>query len=174
MASSTTFCGPCSERYITKPSPYLCAECGEVICDDCQEHHKVHKATQSHELIPIAKYNSLPSFITDIQKSCTYHNEKYQHYCVVHAIIICFKGIKEHQKCNVIPLDEVTSNAKTSGHFQDLETILIDLLQNINRIMNDRQANLESIEERKELHLAEIQEIRNQINEHLDKLEKRN
>ncbi|XP_071150539.1 E3 ubiquitin/ISG15 ligase TRIM25-like [Mytilus edulis] len=172
MASSTTLCGPCSERHITEPSEYWCAECEEAICNDCQEHHRVLKATRSHELVPIDKYKSLPSFITDIQQSCTNHNEKYQHYCVAHALPICFKCIKEHQRCNVIPLDEVTSNAKTSGQLQDLETRLVDLLQNIDRIGKDRMSNLARIEERKEIHLAEIKQIRNQINKHLDKLEK--
>ncbi|CAG2229935.1 unnamed protein product [Mytilus edulis] len=171
MAASTTLCCPCSERHITKPSEYWCSECEEAICNDCQEHHRVFKATRIHELIPIDKYKSLPSFITDIQQSCTNHNEKYQHYCVAHALPICFKCIKEHQRCNVIPLDEVTSNAKTSGQLQDLETRLVDLIQNIDRIKKDRQANLESIRKRKELHLAEIQQRRNQINKHLDKLE---
>ncbi|XP_071149178.1 E3 ubiquitin-protein ligase TRIM71-like [Mytilus edulis] len=171
MATSTTICGPCSERYTTKPSAYWCSDCQEAICDDCQEHHKVLKVTRSHELIPIDKYKSLPSFITDIQQSCTYHNEKYQQYCVAHLLPICFKCIKEHQKCNVIPLDEVTNNAKTSGHLQDLETRLVDLLQNIDRIKKDRKANLYSIQEKKERYLAEIQQRRNQINKHLDKLE---
>ncbi|XP_052080364.1 uncharacterized protein LOC127718399 [Mytilus californianus] len=172
MATCTTLCGPCSVRYLTKPSTHWCSECEVAICDDCKEHHKVLKATRSHELIPIAKYRSLPSFITDIQQSCIYHNEKYQQYRVAHALPICFKCIKEHQKCNVIPLDEVTNNAKTSGHFQDLETGLMDLLQNIDIIKKDRKANLVSVEERKDIHLAEIKLIRNQINKHLDKLEK--
>ncbi|XP_052080360.1 E3 ubiquitin-protein ligase TRIM71-like [Mytilus californianus] len=172
MTTNTIPCGPCSVRQITKPSTHWCAECEEAICDDCQGHHKVLKATRSHELIPIDKYISLPSFITEIQQSCTYHNEKYQQYCVAHTLPICLKCIKEHKTCNVIPLDEVTNNAKTSGHFQDLETRLVDLLQNIDGIKKVRKANLVSIEERKELHLAEIQQIRNQINKHLDKLEK--
>ncbi|XP_052080359.1 uncharacterized protein LOC127718395 [Mytilus californianus] len=172
MATSTTLCGPCSERHLTKLSVSWCSECEEAMCDDCQEHHKVFKATRSHELIPIDKYTSLPSFITDIQQSCTYHNEKYQQYCVEHALPFCFKCIKEHQKCNVIPLDEITNNAKTSGQLQDLETRLMDLLQNIDRIKKDRKANLGNIEERKEQHLADIRQIRNHINRHLDKLEK--
>ncbi|XP_071150545.1 E3 ubiquitin-protein ligase TRIM71-like [Mytilus edulis] len=172
MASSTTRCSPCSERHITKPSAYWCLECEEAICDDCQEHHKVFKATRGHELIPSDNFKSLPSFITDIQQSCLYHNKKYQQYCVAHALPICFKCIKEHQKCNVIPLGEVANNAKTSGQLQDLETRLTDLLQNIDRIQKVRKANLVSIEEMKEIRLAEIQQIRNQINKHLDKLDK--
>ncbi|XP_071149175.1 uncharacterized protein [Mytilus edulis] len=172
MDISTTLCGPCSVRHITKPSTHWCLECEEAVCDDCQEHHKVLKATRGHEIIPIDKYKSLPSFITDIQQSCTYHNEKYQQYCVAHALPICFKCIKEHQKCNVIPLDEITNNAKTSGQLQDLETRLMDLLHNIDRIKMDRKVNLVSIEERKELHLVEIQQTRNQIKKRLNKLEK--
>ncbi|XP_071149176.1 E3 ubiquitin-protein ligase TRIM71-like [Mytilus edulis] len=172
MDISTTLCGPCSVRHITKPSTHWCLECEEAVCDDCQEHHKVLKATRGHEIIPIDKYKSLPSFITDIQQSCTYHNEKYQQYCVAHALPICFKCIKEHQKCNVIPLDEITNNAKTSGQLQDLETRLKDLLHNIDRIKMDRKVNLVSIEERKELHLVEIQQTRNQIKKRLNKLEK--
>ncbi|CAC5399370.1 unnamed protein product [Mytilus coruscus] len=172
MATCTSFCGPCSERHSTKQSKHWCSECEEGICDDCQEHHKVLKATRSHILIPIAEYKSLPSFITDIQQSCTYHNEKYQQYCVAHALPICFKCIKEHQKCRVITLDEVTNNAKTSGQLKDLETRLMELLQNIDKIKKDRKANMKNIEERKELHLAQIQQIKNQINKHLDKLEK--
>ncbi|XP_071149179.1 uncharacterized protein [Mytilus edulis] len=172
MATSTALCGPCSERHITKQSTYWCSECEEAICDDCQEHHKVLKATRSHQLIPIDKYKSLPSCITDIQQSCTYHNEKYQQYCAAHALPICLKCIKEHQKCNVIHIDEVINNAKTSGHFQDLETRLMDLLQNIDKVKKDRTANLSNIEEKKERQLVEIQKIRIQINKHLDILEK--
>ncbi|XP_052080361.1 uncharacterized protein LOC127718397 [Mytilus californianus] len=172
MATSTTLCDPCSVRHITKPSAHWCSECEEAICDECQEHHKVLKATRRHKLMPIDNYKSLPSFITDIQQSCTYHNEKYQQYCVAHELPICLKCIIEHQKCNVIPIDEITNNAKTSGHFQDLETRLMDLLQNIDIIKKDRKANLASIEETKGRHLTEIQKIRTKINEHLDKLEK--
>ncbi|XP_071149184.1 E3 ubiquitin-protein ligase TRIM71-like [Mytilus edulis] len=172
MATSTALCGPCSERHITKQSTYWCSECEEAICDDCQEHHKVLKATRSHQLIPIDKYKSLPSCITDIQQLCTYHNEKYQQYCAAHALPICLKCIKEHQKCNVIHIDEVINNAKTSGHFQDLETRLMDLLQNIDKVKKDRTANLSNIEEKKERQLVEIQKIRIQINKHLDILEK--
>ncbi|XP_071150540.1 uncharacterized protein [Mytilus edulis] len=172
MATSTTLSGPCLERHVTKQSTNWCLECEEAICYDCLDHHKVSKDTRRHELITLAKYKSLPSFITDIQQACIYQKEKYQQYCVAHALPICFKCIKEHQKCNVILLYEFTNNAKKSGHFQDLETRLMDLLQNIDRIKRDRKANLESIEARKELHLLEIQQIRNQINKHLNKLKK--
>ncbi|VDI04584.1 Hypothetical predicted protein [Mytilus galloprovincialis] len=69
-------------------------------------------------------------------------------------------------------LHDVTSNANTSGQLEDLETRLVDLLQNIDRIKKDRKANLTSIEEKTDLLLSEIQQIRYQTNKHLDKLEK--
>lgn len=60
---------------------------------------------------------------------------------------------------------------KASGQFQDLETRLNDLLQNIDMIKKDRKTNLVSIAERNERHLTEIQHIRTLINEHVDTLE---
>ncbi|CAC5394115.1 unnamed protein product [Mytilus coruscus] len=172
MATNTNICGICSLRQITKISNHWCPECEESICDECKEHHELLKATRTHELIPILNYRSLPSFITDIKQFCIYHYEKYQQYCVEHALPICFKCIKDHHKCTVIPLEEVTNNARTSEQFRDLEIRLVDLLQNIDTIKKDRKINLASIEQTKKHHVVEIQQIRIQLNKHLDELEK--
>ncbi|XP_052097424.1 uncharacterized protein LOC127732428 [Mytilus californianus] len=172
MATNTNICGICSLRQITKRSNHWCPDCEEAICDECKEHHELLKATRTHEPIPISNYRSLPAFITDIQQSCVYHNEKYLQYCVEHVLPICFKCITDHQKCTVIPLEDVTNNARTSEQFQDLEIRLEDLMKNIDRIKKDRKANVASIQEMKKKHVAEIRQIRIQINKHLDKLEK--
>ncbi|XP_063418450.1 uncharacterized protein LOC134701252 [Mytilus trossulus] len=136
MASNTSICGICSLRQITKVSKHWCRECEEDICDECKEHHKLLKPTRSHEPIRISNYKSLPSFLTDIQQSCIYHNEQYQLYCVEHAVPMCFKCINDHQKCKVTTLEKVANNFKTSEQFLDLESRLDDLLQNINGIKN--------------------------------------
>ncbi|CAC5369090.1 unnamed protein product [Mytilus coruscus] len=172
MATNTGICGICSLRQITKTSTHWCLECEEAICDECKEHHTFLKATRSHELISISNFKSLPSFICDIQQTCINHNVKYQQYCTEHAFPICFKCIKDHQKCTVIPLEEVTTNVKTSDQFQDIETRLVDLLENVNRINKDRKDNAASIKESKKRHLVEFQQIRLEINKHLDHLEK--
>ncbi|CAC5394051.1 unnamed protein product [Mytilus coruscus] len=172
MASYTSTCGICSFRQITKTSKHWCSICEEALCDECKEHHKLLKVTRSHEPVPINNYQSLPSFVTEIQQSCDYHNEQYQIYCNEHALPLCLKCINDHSKCNVNTLENVTINVKTSGQFQDLESRLDDLLQNIDRIKKDRKANVTNIEKIKSRHVKEIQQIRVEINNHLDNLEK--
>ncbi|VDI25816.1 Hypothetical predicted protein [Mytilus galloprovincialis] len=172
MASNPSICGICSLRQITKVCKYWCPGCEEGICDECKEHHKLLKATRSHEPIPISNYKSLPSFITGIQQSCVYHNEQYQQYCAEHALPICFKCINDHRKCNVTTLEKVTNDFKTSEQFLDLESRLDDLLENIDRIKKDRHSNMTNIEEMKMRLGKEIRQKRVEINKHLDNLEK--
>ncbi|CAC5394050.1 unnamed protein product [Mytilus coruscus] len=172
MASNTSICGICFLRQITKPSKHWCLECEEALCDECKEHHKLLKVTRSHEPIPISNYRSLPSFITDIQQSCIYHNEQYQQYCAEHALPICFKCINDHRKCNVTTIENVTISVKTSGQFLDLESRLDDLVQNIDKVKKNRKANFTDIEEMKTRHVKEMKQIRYEINKHLDNLEK--
>ncbi|XP_076088149.1 uncharacterized protein LOC143058530 [Mytilus galloprovincialis] len=172
MASNTSICGICSLRQITKTSEHWCSECEEALCDECEEHHKLLKATRRHKPIPISSYKSLPSFIADINQSCVYHNEQYQIYCNEHAIPLCLQCINDHSKCNVTSIEKITMNIKTSGQFLDLESRLADLLQNIERIKKNRKANVTDIETLREQHVKEIKQIRVEINNHLDNLEK--
>ncbi|XP_071150317.1 uncharacterized protein [Mytilus edulis] len=172
MAANTSICGICSLRQITQTSNHWCQQCEEPLCDECRDHHKLLKVTRSHEVIPISDYKSIPSFITDIQQSCIYHNEPYQQYCVEHALPICFKCINDHRKCNVTTLEKIFNNVKTSEQFLDLASRLGDLLQNIDQIKKDRNSNVTNIEETKTRLVKEIRQRRAEINKRLDYLEK--
>ncbi|CAG2205880.1 unnamed protein product [Mytilus edulis] len=142
MATNTSVCSICDLRHITSSSKHWCPECEEALCSDCIEHHSLSRATRSHKTIPISQYQSLPTFVTDIQQFCIYHNEKYQQYCMTHESPICYKCIKEHGKCSeVIPLEDVISEVKSSELFRDLEQSLRDVLENIKRIRDDRENN---------------------------------
>ncbi|XP_063411173.1 uncharacterized protein LOC134694108 [Mytilus trossulus] len=172
MASNTSVCGICALRHITTTSTNWCQQCEEALCDECKEHHKLLKATRRHEPISISSYKSLPSFITDIKQSCVYHNEQYQMHCNEHALPLCLKCINDHSNCNVTSLEKVTSNVKTSGQFLDLESKLNDLLQNIEKVKKNREANVTDIDKMKVQHVKEIKQIKVEINNHLDNLEK--
>ncbi|CAC5384141.1 unnamed protein product [Mytilus coruscus] len=172
MASNSSICGICLPGQTTKTSKHWCPQCEEALCNECMDYHKLLKATRSHEPIPMSNYMSIPSFITDIQQSCVYHNEQYQQYCVEHASPMCFKCINDHRKCNVITLEKVTNNVKTSEQFLDLESRLEDLLQNIDRINKDQNANMTKIKKMKTRHVKEFRQKRFEIIKYLDILEK--
>lgn len=148
----------------TSTVTHWCLECEEALCSYCIEHHKKRKITRKHKPIPISKYESLPSFITDIHQLCVYHNEIYQLYCRIHDSTLCYKCIKDHGQCGVIPLDDVDNFAKII----DLELRMGNILKNIESIKEERESNMSTIEK----HKAEVKTVRKEINKLLDKLEK--
>ncbi|XP_052067487.1 transcription intermediary factor 1-alpha-like isoform X2 [Mytilus californianus] len=171
MASNTSVCFICDLRHETKSSTHWCPECEEALCSDCMEHHSLSKGTRRHKIIPISQYQSLSYFVRDLQQLCIYHNEKYKQYCMKHECLICYKCIKEHGKCNaVVPLEDVVSGVKTSKLLQDLETSLIDILENIKRIREDKEINIKFIQNEEITITLEIDSIKQQINQHLDTL----
>ncbi|CAC5401310.1 unnamed protein product [Mytilus coruscus] len=147
MAASTSVCAVCDLRHHTSPSTHWCTECEEPLCSDCKEHHKVLKATRNHKTIHISDYQSLPTVVTDNQQFCVYHNEKYQLYCVIDNVPICYKCTKEHGKCGeVIPLEEVVGNVKTSEDFLDLDQSLVDISGNIKKLREAKESNITTSE----------------------------
>lgn len=88
-----------------------------------------------------------------------------------HECPLCYKCKTEHGKCNqVVPLEDVVSDVKTSEVFRDLEQSLADILMNIKRIRDDREKNLKSIKNQKMEITMEIDKIKTEINHQFDKL----
>ncbi|CAC5382921.1 unnamed protein product [Mytilus coruscus] len=173
MATNTSVCSICDLRHVTSSSKLWCPECEEALCPECSEYHSLSKGTRSHKTIPISQYQSLPTFVTEIQQFCLYHNEKYQQYCIKHECPICYKCIKEHGNCNeVVPLEDVCSEVKTSELFRDLEQSLKDVLENIKRFQKDKEENFKYFQTQMKDIPIEIDRIKTQIKQHLDKLKK--
>ncbi|CAC5399686.1 unnamed protein product [Mytilus coruscus] len=171
MATNTSVCAICDLRHVTSRSIHWCPECEEALCTECSEHHSLSRGTRSHKTIPISQYQSLPTFVTDLKQFCIYHNEKYQQYCMKHDCPICYKCIKEHGKCtDVIPLEDVIGEIKSSELFRDLEQSLGDVLENIKRIRKDRENNIQSIKTQKEEITMKIDRIRTRVNQYLERL----
>ncbi|CAC5399681.1 unnamed protein product [Mytilus coruscus] len=151
MATNTSVCAICDLRHVTSRSIHWCPDCEEALCTECSEHHGLSRGTRNHKTILISQYQSLPTFVTDIQQFCIYHNEKYQQYCMKHECPICYKCIKEHGKCTeVISLEDVISEVKSSELLRDLEQSLEVVPENIKRIREDREDNVKSIQNSKE------------------------
>ncbi|CAC5401298.1 unnamed protein product [Mytilus coruscus] len=146
MATNTSMCAICDPRHLTTSSTHWCPECEEALYVDCKEYHMLSKASRGHHIIPISDYNSLPSFIANIDLFCTDHNEKYTQYCVKHECPICSKCIKEHGNCGGLTiLEEVALDIKSSEVFREMEQSVNDLMVNISRIRSDRESNLKII-----------------------------
>ncbi|CAC5410388.1 unnamed protein product [Mytilus coruscus] len=172
MASNVSVCGICDHRHVTKPSVVWCSECDEGLCDDCKEHHSFSKATRNHEIVLIDEYKKLPANILQIAQFCKKHDEKYDLFCRKHDSPCCRKCIEDHNGCkDLTDIRNMIHNIKSSTAFKEIENTLSETAENIKRVRINREQNLASLAEKGKIVEMEIQQFRNKINDHLDKLQ---
>ncbi|CAC5397256.1 unnamed protein product [Mytilus coruscus] len=173
MATSSPSCGACDLRHITKPSIVWCTECDEGLCTECQEHHSLSKASRRHNVIPTVEYQKLPTDVLKISPYCIKHDEKFQIYCRKHECPCCSKCVVEsHIVCqDVVNLDDVIQNAKTSNALCEIEETLVEVAENLLKIRQHQQDNLSTFKEKRKGIEKEIKQTRIKINNHLDKLQ---
>ncbi|XP_071121594.1 uncharacterized protein [Mytilus edulis] len=173
MAAPSQSCGVCDLRHITKPCIVWCTECDEGLCSECKEHHSLSKSSRSHSVIPIAEYLKLPADVLKITQYCSKHDEKFQIYCQKHECPCCSKCIVEsHKVCqDIVNLDDVIQNAKTSNAFSEIEETLVEVTENLQKIRQHQQNNLLTFKEKRKEIEKELKKTRMKINNHLDKLQ---
>ncbi|CAG2232717.1 unnamed protein product [Mytilus edulis] len=173
MASSEPSCAVCEFQHVLKSASTWCSDCDEGLCIDCSKHHGISKATRKHVTIPISEYKTLPTYITNIKQTCSTHDEKYLIYCNEHECACCSKCIVErHTKCqNISNLDDVVKNTKTSNAFLEIHESVNEVAENIKRIRQDKNNNLKTLSEQRKQIERDVQQVRLNINRHLDKLQ---
>ncbi|CAG2255306.1 unnamed protein product [Mytilus edulis] len=173
MASAAHICGICDLRHVTKPTVSWCSECDEGFCSDCVEHHSLAKATRHHKTMPMDDYQTLPPEVLQIPQSCTKHDEKFILYCKDHELPCCGKCAMEcHKGCSqVINLEDIVKNAKTSTSFQEIEEKLAEVVYNIKKIQNVYRGNITTFSENRKQIEKQIQVIRFKIDTHLNEIQ---
>ncbi|XP_071123314.1 transcription intermediary factor 1-beta-like [Mytilus edulis] len=173
MASSEPSCDVCEFQHVLKSASIWCSDCDEGLCIDCSKHHGISKATRKHVTIPISEYKLLPTYITNIKQTCSTHDEKYLIYCNEPECACCSKCIVEkHTKCqNISNLDDVVKNTKTSNAFLEIHESVNEVAENIKRIRQDKNNNLKTLSEQRKQIERDFQQVRLNINRHLDKLQ---
>ncbi|XP_071146781.1 uncharacterized protein [Mytilus edulis] len=176
MASSTgTYCDICQKKHISKAAEEYCPECEEAFCTDCKDHHKLAKASKSHQAILIDEYNNLPPFIREIKQQCDEHGDIFDFFCPTHNELCCKRCITTtHKECNeCIVIEDFVKFSKSSTTIDEYEKTLKDVEGNIQTAIDDRKYNLEQFEKQTQDITKQVKGKRNEINEHFDDLEAR-
>ncbi|VDI45806.1 Hypothetical predicted protein [Mytilus galloprovincialis] len=171
---SKRFCGICEVRQIILEANVWCSECGEGLCSECLEHHKISRSSKHHVAIPIKNYNKLPSSMAGIVNFCDkHHGRKYENYCPSHEQLCCPECISvDHKKCNgILLLQDVIKTAKTSALLDSIETNIKNIKSNIENIKEDRKQNLTIIHNQRQTFQEEINQVRTKVYSHLATLE---
>ncbi|CAC5385036.1 unnamed protein product [Mytilus coruscus] len=173
MATAQPSCDICLNLHVTKSSSIWCSECEEAICQDCEQRHRIQKATKNHKTIPIEDYQELPLYITNIKLECEDHNQKLDFYCSFHNEPCCTRCVSvKHKDCRELtPLPEIVEGVKSSTAFCDLEDRVRDLSQVIDQMIKEKLDNKYNLEVQRKTIIAEVELVRKAINKHLDTIQ---
>ncbi|XP_052065861.1 transcription intermediary factor 1-alpha-like [Mytilus californianus] len=152
MATSIPSCGPCDIQHITKPSLVWCTECEEGLCPQCIKHHTASKASRNHRTRPITEHQELPSDVKKITENCDKHNEKYTIYCKKHECLCCGSCVViDHTNCREFSrLTDIIDKTKTSEALNEIEQLLSEMAENIQRIRQNRENNMKTLSEKEQ------------------------
>ncbi|XP_063408804.1 E3 ubiquitin-protein ligase TRIM39-like [Mytilus trossulus] len=167
-------CSICDRRHISKPSTEWCSECNQALCTECREYHSLLGISENHMTIPISHYDELQTSILSISTMCDDHTETYELYCQTHDKLLCLTCIGDHSECKGIrSINKIAKNIKTSEYFDEVRMSLQDVDTNIDKMISEILSNQTSTKDCPGKILRQIFEIRENINKHLDMLEKR-
>ncbi|XP_063416557.1 uncharacterized protein LOC134698373 [Mytilus trossulus] len=173
MASNKPIpCGPCQEGNVNTKADIWCYNCDEGLCSTCSSHHKKSKGTRDHKTIDVKSYK--PS-IGAIKTECDKHGQQLNLYCPSHLMPCCDECIStNHSKCTGIKsLAGVVEKTRIEGTKDSVEKDIKSILHLLDKMVNNKSTNIQTAEQQCEGIKESIVKIRNQMNKHLDHLEKR-
>ncbi|XP_063448463.1 uncharacterized protein LOC134727994 [Mytilus trossulus] len=96
------------------------------------------------------------------------------YYCTDHDIVCCRACISnEHRLCqNVLPLELASKDVKKSALFNDVMEDMTHLITTLNALDNNRQSNLQSMEESKSTITKKIRAVKSKFLKQIDDLER--
>ncbi|XP_063448485.1 uncharacterized protein LOC134728015 [Mytilus trossulus] len=96
------------------------------------------------------------------------------YYCTDHEIVCCRAGIShEHRLCqNVLPLELASNDVRKSALFNDVMEDMTHIITTLNALDNNRQSNLQSMEESKSAITKQIRAVKSKILKQIDDLER--
>jgi hypothetical protein len=169
------YCDLCQGRHITKQAVEYCPRCEEALCADCIDHHKLSKATKTHQTIPINEYKNLPIFIQQIKQYCDDHGDISEFHCPTHDVVCCKRCItSSHRECkDIIIIEDLLETSVSSTALDNLEQTLQDVGSHLEIVIADRQKNLVELKKQKNNISRIVKEKREEIMNFLDKLERK-
>ncbi|XP_076072513.1 uncharacterized protein LOC143044398 [Mytilus galloprovincialis] len=173
MASSKPIlCGPCHKGEVNTKADIWCYNCDEGLCSTCLKHHKRSKRTCDHKTIDTKSYK--PS-IQAIKTECDKHGQQLNLYCPSHLMPCCDECIStSHSKCTGIKsLAGVVEKTKIEKSKESVETDINSILNSLKTIINNKSKNIKTGENQCVSIKKSIKKIRQEINKHLDHLEKK-
>ena len=175
IIKSEKLCNSCERNGKSNKAISWCIVCEEAYCETCENYHRSFKVSLQHSMIPIKdiKESNIDSCISG-GVACTEHPEKtIEIYCNDHSKPCCTVcATVHHRKCeHVVTIDKAVYGVKQSSKAIELLTKLKDMSVKLSEILATRKDNVSRFEEETNAVLAEISNVRESVNKHLDEIE---
>ncbi|CAC5392052.1 unnamed protein product [Mytilus coruscus] len=162
-------------RTSQKNAKKWCTNCEEGFCGECEKYHTSMKVSRDHKMISIEDYRQIEDISVNLNSEI--HGKKLDLYCKKHDIPVCVVFIPtEHKACytsDVISIYEASKDAKQSTALSDLEGTISITLDNFKHCINDREIDVENVDQDEYTIRKTITDTRRNLNKHLDKLERK-
>ncbi|XP_052105992.1 uncharacterized protein LOC127738695 [Mytilus californianus] len=173
MASKVLICDPCSRLNKSSNAMKFCTDCDDALCTDCTTVHSALKITISHNVVDAT---ALIGRTFNLQKYCNDHQDMpLEFFCSDHDCLLCRSCMANtHRTCGkILPIDVAAKGIKSSVMFDDISKDIYALRKSAKELVEDRQKNKKRVQQTKKLTQQKITKFRNDINKHLDQLEKK-
>ena len=175
IIKSEKLCSSCEQNGKSNKAISWCIVCEEAYCETCENWHKSFKLLSQHSMIPIKdiKESNIDSCMSGVV-ACTEHPDKtIEIYCNDHSKPCCTVcATVHHRKCeHVVTIDKAVYGVKESSNAIELLTKLKDTSVKLREILATRKDNVSRFEEETNAVLAEISQVRESVNKHLDEME---
>ncbi|CAC5374772.1 unnamed protein product [Mytilus coruscus] len=173
MASKMVMCDPCSRLNKSSEGIKYCTDCEDALCTYCTALHSAVKILASHHLVGV--YVTAGNTFK-IKKDCNDHEGMcLEFYCSDHECLICRTCIANtHRTCGKIqPIDVAAKGCRSSAMVEDITKEITSLLNATKELVVDRQENKTRVGKIKAKVLKEIAKFRQDINDHLNQLERK-
>ncbi|XP_063427116.1 E3 ubiquitin-protein ligase Midline-1-like [Mytilus trossulus] len=168
MASTFVLCDSCSRHNKSSDRIKYCTDCEDTLCTECTFMHCAVQRISSHHLIDVSAFR--------IKKNCNEHEDlSYEFYCSDHNCMVCQMCIdNNHRNCGKIQtIDIPAKGCRSSLMLKDVTKDIKSLLNSTKEMVEERQKNKTRVGQIKAKVLKEISRFRQNINDHLDQLERK-
>ncbi|XP_052064426.1 uncharacterized protein LOC127704427 isoform X1 [Mytilus californianus] len=150
-----------------------CNECLEEVCKTCAKVHR--KLNPPHKVIPLHQVSNLSSSILKISKDCDVHtDQRTVLFCTQHDKVICDLCLSDtHKNCeSIISIDRAAKGVKSGTALADLKSRIEHLNEMLPKLLKCQTKDEKEFDRQRDKFLQQISSTRQQINNHLDQIEK--
>ncbi|XP_022286821.2 uncharacterized protein LOC111099702 [Crassostrea virginica] len=175
----TNLCAACLRENEEEEATDICITCEESICGNCAKYHKRSLASKNHVIVSLTEPSAVLKAVICASlknESCPVHPDKdIEIHCNDHMTVCCSLCVStDHRKCaDVMTIQSMAEKTKSEGNVKKLLRKMSNFEQELLLIKKKQEDNITALDTASDDIRSETCQLRKEINEHLDKLERK-